>query len=59
MTGKKLLSERIHSRSECGYTTDRDVAAAQIVAQRGVVATNSTIFNKEVLIKPITYPANR
>ena len=36
LTGKKELSERIHSCSECGYTTDRDVAAAQIVQQRGV-----------------------
>ena len=36
ITGKKELSERIHSCPECGYTTDRDVAAAQIVMQRGV-----------------------
>ncbi len=36
ITGKKELSERIHSCPECGYTTDRDVAAAQVVAQRGV-----------------------
>lgn len=27
LTGKKLLSERVHSCSGCGYTTDRDVAA--------------------------------
>lgn len=36
LTGKKLLSERVHSCSECGYTTDRDVAAAQVVMQRGI-----------------------
>jgi len=36
LTGKKLLSERVHSCSECGYTTDRDVAAAQVVMQRGL-----------------------
>ena len=36
ITGKKELSERVHSCPECGYTTDRDVAAAQIVAQRGI-----------------------
>ncbi|MEY4518130.1 MAG: hypothetical protein RLZZ499_729, partial [Cyanobacteriota bacterium] len=36
LTGKKLLSERVHSCSECGYTTNRDVAAAQVVMQRGV-----------------------
>ena len=36
LTGKKLLSERVHSCSECGYTTDRDVAAAQVIMQRGI-----------------------
>ncbi len=45
ITGKKELSQRIHSCPECGYTTDRDVAAAQIVAQRGVksVAVGHTV----------------
>ena len=38
ITGKKELSERIHSCPECGYTTDRDKAAAEIVAQRGIVS---------------------
>jgi putative transposase len=36
-TGKKELSERVHHCEECGYTTDRDVAAAQVVMQRGLV----------------------
>lgn len=36
-TGKKELSERVHHCSECGYTTDRDVAAAQVVMQRGLI----------------------
>lgn len=36
-TGKKELGQRIHD-CECGYKTDRDVAAAQVVAQRGSVA---------------------
>ncbi|MGL5074242.1 MAG: zinc ribbon domain-containing protein, partial [Waterburya sp.] len=36
LTGKKLLSERVHSCSNCDYTTDRDVAAAQVVMQRGL-----------------------
>ncbi|MGL5835602.1 MAG: zinc ribbon domain-containing protein, partial [Waterburya sp.] len=35
-TGKKTLDIRIHSCSECGYTTTRDVAAAQEVKNRGV-----------------------
>ena len=43
LTGKKLLSERVHSCSECGYTTDRDVAAAQVVMQRGIVAVGRTV----------------
>jgi putative transposase len=45
LTGKKLLSERVHSCPGCGYTTDRDVAAAQIVMQRGLksVAVGRTV----------------
>jgi putative transposase len=42
-TGKKDLSERIHHCGECGYTTDRDVAAAQIVMQRGLAAVGYTV----------------
>lgn len=41
-TGKKELSERVHHCEECGYTTDRDVAAAQVVEQRGLVAVGQT-----------------
>ena len=45
LTGKKLLSKRVHSCSECGYTTDRDVAAAQVVEERGLnsVAVGRTV----------------
>ncbi|MBW4626930.1 MAG: transposase [Brasilonema octagenarum HA4186-MV1] len=42
-TGKKELSERTHVCSHCGYTTDRDVAAAQIVAIRGLAAVGHTV----------------
>jgi ribosomal protein L37AE/L43A len=42
-TGKKDLSQRIHRCSECGYTTDRDVAAAQVVVQRGLAAVGHTV----------------
>jgi putative transposase len=35
-TGKKKLSDRLHACPECGYTTHRDVAAAQVVRNRGV-----------------------
>ena len=34
--GKKLLSDRVHSCPECGYTTHRDVAAAQVIRNRGI-----------------------
>ena len=42
-TGKKELSQRIHE-CECGYKTDRDVAAAQVVMQRGLVAVGHTVL---------------
>jgi transposase len=41
-TGKKQLSERTHSCSNCGYMTDRDVAAAQVVLIRGLAAVGHT-----------------
>ncbi|MDJ0717917.1 MAG: transposase [Prochloraceae cyanobacterium] len=34
-TGKKELSEREHNCPECGYSTTRDIASAQIIKQRG------------------------
>jgi putative transposase len=37
-TGKKELSQRVHECDSCGFTTDRDVAAAMIVEQRGLAA---------------------
>lgn len=42
-TGKKDLSERIHRCNSCGYTTDRDVAAAQVVLSRGLAAVGLTV----------------
>lgn len=39
----KDLSMRVHSCSECGYTTDRDVAAAQVIVQRGISAVGLTV----------------
>jgi putative transposase len=42
-TGKKALSERVHSCQHCGYTTDRDVAAAQVVLERGLAAVGHTV----------------
>jgi putative transposase len=43
-TGKKELSQRVHECGECGYVTDRDVAAAQVVEQRGLVAVGQTVI---------------
>lgn len=42
-TGKKELSDRIHSCCECGYTTHRDVAAAQVIRNRGISAVGRTV----------------
>ncbi|MEQ9485188.1 RNA-guided endonuclease InsQ/TnpB family protein [Coleofasciculus chthonoplastes] len=41
-TGKKKLSQRVHKCQYCGYTADRDVASAQVVEIRGVVAVGHT-----------------
>ena len=38
VTCKKDLSQRVHECSNCGFLTDRDVAAAMIVEQRGLAA---------------------
>ncbi len=42
-TGKKELDVRVHHCTECGYTTDRDVAAAIVVEQRGLTAVGQTV----------------
>jgi putative transposase len=47
-TGKKGLDHRIHSCSECGYTTHRDVAAAQVIRNRGLSAEGRFVDIKEI-----------
>jgi putative transposase len=42
-TGRKTLDVRVHSCSECGYTTHRDVAASQVIRDRGVTAVGQTV----------------
>jgi putative transposase len=42
-TGKKTLDIRVHSCSECGYITHRDIAAAQVIRNRGVDAVGRTV----------------
>jgi putative transposase len=39
----KNLSVRVHECPECGYKTGRDVAAAQVVRNRGVSAVGQTV----------------
>lgn len=46
-TGKKTLAERTHKCDECGYETDRDVAAAQVVVKRGLVALGHSVLKLE------------
>ncbi len=42
-TGKKELNQRNHSCPECEYEQDRDVAAAEVVYQRGLTAVGSPV----------------
>jgi len=43
VTGFKELSERIHQCPQYGYTTDRDVAASQVVLTRGIAAVGHPV----------------
>jgi putative transposase len=40
---KKDLSVRVHRCPECGYTTDRDVASAQVIRERGITAAGQVV----------------
>lgn len=42
-TGKKSLDVRQHNCPECGYTEDRDVAAAQIIRNKGLNAVGLAV----------------
>jgi putative transposase len=46
-TGKKELSVRIHECPECGYTVHRDVAAAQVIRNRGLSGVGRILDNNE------------
>ncbi|MDJ0649814.1 MAG: transposase [Xenococcaceae cyanobacterium MO_188.B19] len=43
-TGKKPLDVRLHDCSNCGYSTTRDVAAAQEVRNRGLKAVGQIVL---------------
>jgi len=40
---KKDLSIRVHHCLECGYTTNRDVASAQVIRERGITAAGQVV----------------
>ncbi len=42
-TGKKDLSERTHKCLECQYEINRDIAAAQVICQRGITAVGQIV----------------
>jgi putative transposase len=42
-TVRKDLSVRVHHCPECGYTTDRDVASAQVIKERGITAAGLVV----------------
>jgi putative transposase len=45
---KKELSDRIHSCAECGYETDRDIASAQELCNRGIETYRGTPEKQEI-----------
>jgi putative transposase len=45
-TGKKELSVRVHSCPECGYERDRDIAAAEVVCNRGLTAVGAPVVKQ-------------
>ena len=47
-TGKKDLSVRLHKCPECGYTQNRDVAAAEVVRNKGLenIAVGTTVIKQ-------------
>ena len=58
-TGKKELSERVHSCHDCAYTTDRDVAAAQVVLKRGLTAVGHKAKMHRTASKFMRIPAKQ
>ena len=47
-TGKKELNVRIHKCSECGYEQDRDIAASEVIKNRGLenIAAGTTVIKQ-------------
>jgi putative transposase len=58
-TGKKELSQRVHSCHYCGYTTDRDGAAAQVVLKLGLAAVGHRVKMHRTASKFMGMPAKQ
>jgi putative transposase len=58
-TGKKELSERVHSCHHCAYTTDRDVAAPEVVLKRGLTAVGHKVKMHRTASKFMGIPAKQ
>jgi putative transposase len=58
-TGKKELSERVHSCHHCAYTTDRVVAATQVVLKRGLAAVGHRVKMHRTASKFMGIPAKQ
>jgi putative transposase len=54
-TGKKGLSERIHSCAVCFYIASRDVAAAQVIRNRGLELVSGSGLGHSLEVKEIAY----
>ena len=52
-TGKKELNERIHSCPVCFYTVSRDVAAAQVIRNRGLEIVSDSGLGHNLEVKEI------
>jgi putative transposase len=44
LIGKKRLSDRLHRCEVCQYTTNRDIAASQVVRNRGLIAVGQPVI---------------
>jgi putative transposase len=58
-TGKKELSERVDSCHHGAYTTDRDVAAAQVVLKGGLAAVGPRVKMHRTASKFMEIPAKQ
>jgi putative transposase len=58
-TGQKQLSERVLSCHHCGYTTERESAAAQVFLNQGLAAVGHTVKMHRTASKFMGIPAKQ